>query len=80
VHPFSILFYPIVAADALLDISTADIAAPLSLDELLSQILPVARTFVYSRCIVVLLGRSTSLSDNALLIASRTAPNDFDVK
>jgi hypothetical protein len=44
----------------------------------LSQALPVSHYFVTSRCAVVLF--STSLSGYALLNASRTAANDFDMK
>jgi hypothetical protein len=71
--------YPVVAADALLEIGTDVISAVLSLDEHLSQInTSVSRNIVTSWCIVVLLG--TSLSGYALLNASRTAANDFDAK
>jgi hypothetical protein len=42
------------------------------------QTLPVSRSFVTSRCFVVLLG--TSLSGYALLNASRLVTNSFDAK
>jgi hypothetical protein len=71
--------YPVVAADALLQIGTAVISAVLSLNDHLSQTtFPVSRNFVTSQYIFVLFG--TSLSGYALLNASRTAANDLDSK
>jgi hypothetical protein len=71
--------YPIVAADALLEIGTAVISAVLSLDEHLSQTnTSCVPKFCTSRCIVVLFGNS--LSGYALVNGSRTATNDFDAK
>jgi hypothetical protein len=69
--------YPVVAADTLFEIGTAEISAVLSPDEH-RQTLPVSRNFVTSWCIVVLFG--TSLSGYALLNVSQTAANDFDAK
>jgi hypothetical protein len=70
--------YPVVAADALLQIGKAVISTVLSLDKHLSQTLPVSRNLAASRCTVVLFG--TSLSGYALLNNSRTAANNFDAK
>jgi hypothetical protein len=70
--------YPVVAADALLEIGTSVISAVSSLDENLFQLLPGSRNVIISRCIVVLI--ENSLSGYALLNVSRTAANDFDAK
>jgi hypothetical protein len=69
--------YPVVAADALLEIGTAIISGVLLLDKHLSKTLPVSRNFVTSQCIVLF---GTSLSKYALLDISRTAANDFDAE
>jgi predicted nucleic acid-binding protein len=52
--------YPIVVADALLEVGTADISAVLSLNEHLSQTLLVSGSVVTNLCIVVLFRTSLS--------------------
>jgi hypothetical protein len=70
--------YPVVAADALLEIGTAVISAVFSLDEHLSQTNNSCVPIFTSRCITVLFG--TPFSGYALLNASLTAASDFDAK
>jgi hypothetical protein len=71
--------YPVVAADALLEIDTAVISAVFrSMSTCHRKTLPVSQNVVTSRCIVVLF--STFLSGYVLLNASRTAANDLDAK
>jgi hypothetical protein len=71
--------YPVVAADALLEISTSVISAVLSLDEHLSQTNTYcAPKFCFQSVYCCLI--RYSLSGYALLNASRTAANDFDAK
>jgi hypothetical protein len=66
--------YPVVAADALLEIGTATISAVLSLDERLSQ----NKHFVHPEVLLILLPVGVLLS--YLLNASRRATIDFDAK
>jgi hypothetical protein len=72
--------YPVVAADAVLEIGPVVIADILSLDEHLSQIKTscVPKFFLQVGVLFALFG--TFLSEYALLNASRTAKNDFGVK
>jgi hypothetical protein len=72
--------YPIVAADALLEIRTAVISAVLSLDGhfVTDKNFFVSRNSVTIRYILAL--SVTSLSEHALLDATRTAVRDSDTK
>jgi hypothetical protein len=67
---------PRVLSGLLLGISTAVISVALSLNEILSQTLPVSTSVVTSLCTVVVFG--TSFSGYALLNAPRRGANDFD--
>jgi hypothetical protein len=71
--------YPVVEADALLEIGTAVISAVLSLDEHLSQTnTSCVPKFCYQSVYVVFFG--TSVPGYALLNTSRTTADDSDAK